>query len=328
MRLHRLQFFVSLLISATTALPVAAQPKSPPPRSATAVAATDRARALHVEGARLFEAGKYEQAYVAFVAAWALKKHPQIAGNLADCEVKIGRYRDAAEHLAFVVRDPNHEAKPDEKRIAQERLVQVKAKIGTLTISASPEGTEIVIDGKLVGTSPLGEPIYVEPGSHVIEARKDGLPPGRRVIEAPPGSDQPVAFALAMTPPTGRMKPAIVISGSALAAVALGTGLGLFVAANGKKGDTDETRARLVELGGCPSAGAACQDLRDTLGSASTMHNVAVGAFISAGIIGAATATYAVIASRPRSDERRVGRVQIAPMFGSAGGGLLVGGTF
>ena len=34
-------------------------------------AANDRARALHVEGAKLYQEGKYDQVYVAFVAACA-----------------------------------------------------------------------------------------------------------------------------------------------------------------------------------------------------------------------------------------------------------------
>src|ERR1700687_6037278 len=100
MRLHRLAFALCSATSVIFVMPVAAQPKSPAPLP-TAVAAAARARALHVEGARLFELGKYDQAYVAFLAAWALKKHPQIAANLGDCEVKIGKYRDAAEHFAF-----------------------------------------------------------------------------------------------------------------------------------------------------------------------------------------------------------------------------------
>lgn len=126
------------------------------------------------------------------------------------------------------------------------------------------------------------------------------------------------------------MKPAIVISGSALTAAALATGIVLFVAANGKKNDTDATRATLVSLGGCPtpSIAAQCTNLRDTLGSASTLHNVALGAFVTAGVVGAATAAYAVISSRPRAEERGASEVQIVPMFGNTSGGFVISGRF
>jgi tetratricopeptide (TPR) repeat protein len=145
MRHHRLTFL--LCLAASTMIPTrgAAQPKGPAaPAPTTVVAATDRARALHIEGARLFELGKYDQAYVAFLAAWALKKHPQIAGNLGDCEMKLGKYRDAAEHYAFAAQDP----KPEAKGIAQERLKEAQIKIGTLVVATNPGGAEVLLDGK------------------------------------------------------------------------------------------------------------------------------------------------------------------------------------
>src|SRR5262245_11666729 len=68
-------------------------------------AGTEKARELHAQGDRLYERGEYARAHTAYVAAWSLKKHYQIAGNLGDCEVRIGKYRDAAEHLSYFIRE-------------------------------------------------------------------------------------------------------------------------------------------------------------------------------------------------------------------------------
>ena len=193
-------------------------------------AATDRARALHIEGARLFEAGKYDQAYVAFVAAWALKKHPQIAANLADCEMKLGKYRDAAEHFAFVVRDPSNEAKPDLKRTAQQRLTEAQAKVGTLTLSGSPTGAEVLLDGKAVGTAPLDGPIFVEPGHHTIEALRAGAAGARATVDVGAGEARDVVLAEETAQPPPTPPPVVeqrplwpVIAAGGAAVVALGS---------------------------------------------------------------------------------------------------------
>src|SRR5262249_23090801 len=97
-----------------------------------------------------------------------------------------------------------------------------------------------------------------------------------------------------------------------------------------KKRSTEATSTMLVKLGGCPalSIAAQCQGLRDTLGSAATMHNAAVGTFIASSVVGVATATYAVISSRPIADKRSAAQVHITPVVSGAGGGVLLGGTF
>ena len=51
-------------------------------------------------------AGKkdWTAAHAAFLEAWKLNEHYQIAANLGSMEIKLGRFRDAAEHLAIYLR--------------------------------------------------------------------------------------------------------------------------------------------------------------------------------------------------------------------------------
>src|SRR5262249_19005102 len=127
--------------------------------------ATEKARELHTKGDMLYEQGDYQGAHAAYLAAWSLKKHYQIAGNLGDCEVRLGRYRDAAEHLSYFLREyPAN--KPAERREDGRRLFEeARSKIGTIHVAVDPPGAKILVDGELVGESPLQEPLYVEPGS-------------------------------------------------------------------------------------------------------------------------------------------------------------------
>jgi len=105
------------------------------------VLVTDKARDLFVEGNALFKKGDYGRARAAYLAAFALKRHWQIAGNLGDCEMKLGMFRDAAEHLAFAVREAGKEGESTE---AHRKVLELaKAKVGALAVSVSEAGAEV-----------------------------------------------------------------------------------------------------------------------------------------------------------------------------------------
>ena len=306
----------------------AAQPKTA--TGSPVAAATDRARALHLEGAALFEQKKYDQAYVAFVAAWALKRHPQIAANLADCEVKLGKYRDAAEHFMFMVRDPNGESQPEEKQEAQRRLKEVQAKIGTLAITVNVGGAEVLLDGKPVGMSPLSEPVFVDPGSHTIEARKDGYSSSKATTIASAGSSSVLPLELQSSEPSEKKSTGLLVGGTALTAVLLGSGIVFTVVSSGKASSADTLLNTLHTTGGprpCVSGklAADCATLASLNQGSDTFRNLAIVGYAAAGAVGIATLTYALLPAKKEAP--RVG-VTVAPLLGGGVGGLSVSGEF
>ena len=48
---------------------------------------------------------------------------------------------------------------------------QAHAKLGRVEIAGAAAGTEVTIDGESGGTTPLAEPIFVEPGTHSVKMR-------------------------------------------------------------------------------------------------------------------------------------------------------------
>ncbi|XXT16363.1 hypothetical protein WME94_39640 [Sorangium sp. So ce429] len=136
-------------------------------------ALTDKARELHREGEVLFKKKQYARARAAFLAAWSLKPHWSTAGNLADCEMKLGLYRDAAEHFAFFVRGSERDKEPvPEKAAARHR--EAMSRVGAIDARVTPAGAEVRVDGKLAGTAPLEGPVFVEPGEHTVEVLLGG----------------------------------------------------------------------------------------------------------------------------------------------------------
>jgi tetratricopeptide (TPR) repeat protein len=286
-----------------------------------------QANRLFGQAQAAYERGDKIGAYEAYKAAWALQRSYDIAGNLGGLELKLGKHRDAAEHFAFALEDFPPTGDPAQRKAVEKKLAEALQEVGRLHVQVSVPGAKVTVNGATVGTSPVPGTLYVDAGAIVIEASLPGYVSARQTLTVAKGAEASVS--LSVVPERRSPDLAIVVSGSALTAVALGTGIGLFVGANNKKNDTATTLATVVSLGGCPGAAPAqCADLRNTLSSASAMHNAAVGTFVGAGVVGVATVTYALISRRPRANERVGAQVRITPTFGTTGGGLLVGGTF
>jgi tetratricopeptide (TPR) repeat protein len=71
----------------------------------TGADASQNADDLFRAGKVAYKAGKLQEAYEAYRAAWRLKRTYDIAANLANAESQLGKTRDAAEHLAFCIRN-------------------------------------------------------------------------------------------------------------------------------------------------------------------------------------------------------------------------------
>ena len=166
---------VLALVMAATTMTMAshglAQSEGPSQAPAASEAMTDKARELYNEGRALYGQRSWDKAHASFWAAWSLKKHWQIAGMLGHCEVRMERYRDAAEHLAFSIRTGAGSASPEEMKKLQESLDEAKRKVGTIKVQVDTDDAEVRVNGRLVGAAPLLDPLFVEPGEHVLQAR-------------------------------------------------------------------------------------------------------------------------------------------------------------
>jgi hypothetical protein len=132
-------------------------------------AVTLQARARFKEGVDFFDKGQYENARLAFLQAYALKKHPAVLLNLAQSSAKAGHPLEAAKYFQQYLKESTT-ATPEQRRDAEAGLAEVRQKLGRIEIVA-PAGTEISLDDKeKLGTAPFSEPIDVEPGPHTLKS--------------------------------------------------------------------------------------------------------------------------------------------------------------
>ena len=271
-----------------------------PPKTATADTSNSAEAARHYEeGVKAAKSERWNKAHEEFLAAWKLKQHYQIAANLGRAELQIGKYRDAAEHLAYFLREaPNVDGA--ERAAAQAMLDKARAKVGALRVGVNPEGAEISIDGVPVGKSPLPHEVFVEPGSRTFAARLKGYAPAEVSLDVAAGSSHQVVLRLVENPTAERRQPSLVPAATTgeggpnkgiliggMAATAIAAGVGAVFAIVSESAATEQERVDRM--------------------------NASFWSFIASGALGTGTLVYALLApwSEPKSGTKDV-RVSVA----------------
>ena len=332
-RTHRA--LISCFLGTLAALsPGLARAVDPPPSTAEQNVRIDKAATLYDEGLAFRKASKWVEAHASFLAAWSLFQHWQTAANLADCEIELGRPREAAEHARFYLRHTT----PDRRERAEQLLKAATAKIATLTVNVAPAEAEVLIDGAAVGRAPLADPLFVEPGRRKVVARYPGMPDAVEILDLAAGSTRSVSLVLlAVTPgppveyePDAGVKKGILIGGAALTAIFLAGGVAFTVVSNGKASDADTMLGELQSRGGaapCQSGPLVsdCETLADLNRESVTFHDLAIAGYVAAGITAAATLTYGLW-PKGKAPER-VG-MRAVPWIGGGSGGVVLTGGF
>ncbi|MCK6591877.1 MAG: hypothetical protein L6Q76_30360, partial [Polyangiaceae bacterium] len=90
-----------------------------------------------LEGRELAARNDFQGAYAAYMEAWKRKRSFDIAGNLGVAELRLGRMREAAEHLTYceqnypAVRDAEQTKKLE---VVRELLKEARAQVGVARI--------------------------------------------------------------------------------------------------------------------------------------------------------------------------------------------------
>lgn len=305
------------------------------PRSDPAAAeahASPEAEELFRHARELHRQKRWQEAREAYDHAWQLERTFQVAANLALVELRLGRARDAAEHLSFALAHlPASDPKVAEARVhLEEMLKQATSQVGTLKLDVDHDKAIIYVDDQPVGASPLEHPIYLDAGRHVVNVKSSASPPVTRELSIEPGvvyrleltsgaSAPPVApgdvppppARVAAAPPRDRGRGLdtriVVVAGeAALALAAAGFGTAFALQASSGRNRADQLRAFInasgdptrVEQGTmCDSTYAArppeCAQLSKAVDDTDAAAARSTIAFIAAaGFASASVATY------------------------------------
>ena len=312
------------------------------------------ADAHFLRGKALLKDGNIKGAYKEYKASWDLKRTYDIAANLGNVEYELGMPRDAAEHLAFSLRNAAVSVAPDRLEKIKQVLDQAKALVGAVFVKVNVDGAEILIDGESVGRSPIAEELYVDPGTRTFEAKLAGHDGAKHKVDveragsqtvtltlkaitvAPVGtgsaSAAPSASAPRITPPIPKKSLVPVGVGAGVAIAGLGLGLTSVLLSNAKSNQAkdilQDLRARNPDnTSVCYQGGPiACARLDSAYVAAGSFRNLAILSFATAGVATLATVTYLLIP--PAKGPATAGQVRASVNVGPGAGGAFIQGRF
>jgi len=171
------------------------------------------ARALAVEGVKLAQDDKCDQAIPKLERAEQLHHGPIVLSQLGECYVQTGRLVEGAEAMRSVLRTPQPDNATDAMKraytVARSTLESTKGKIAMLTITVEPSNgidPRVTVDGKDVPDALLGAARPTDPGERQLEASAPGYLSTRRKVELSPGEEQAIALSLVIDPAALRAK--------------------------------------------------------------------------------------------------------------------------
>jgi hypothetical protein len=310
----------------------------------------DEARRLYDEARKAKDKNDYATCTAKMRAAWALKKHRQVAGLLGECELKTGAHRDAAEHLGYFL-DRSADAAPEVVAVVQALYDQARAEVAVVTVKASAVDADRKVDGKQL--APDERRVFLAPGEHVFSASKAGGGAAEKRIFVAAGQEREVMLELdaakeaapapapapATPPPTQpsteaesgpSMVPGIVAGGVGL--VGVGVGIALLAASGSAGSDADEIAQGIAADGGeCPPPPgfeARCADFDSAAGDEATLGTIGVISLIGGGILLAGGVGWTVWAATSSDEPDTASHITITPRVGLGGASLGASGTF
>ncbi len=318
-------------------------PSAPAPSAPTAVGGDEpwsrgvptevqeAARAVFLEGNRLFKIPLFAQAVEKYTQALGKWEHPAFYFNLALAQLNLGQDVEAHDNLERAMKYGAGPLGPDEFREAKKQLLELERRLGRLHVSCPTPGAEVTLDGVTLFTGPGSREVWVKAQSHEITAkRRDYVTRVKRVTVAP-GALQALDLPLRKLigdRPWAVWKPwAVVGTGAAIAAAG-----GVLHALSARDFRAYDDGFRML-----PCAATGCTDqaiddqspgLRAELRRARLEQKLAVGGYIAGGAAIVAGAVL-VFLNRPRVAEQeeeapRGAGIVVAPVVSGDSLGMLV----
>ncbi len=178
--------------------PAPAAPDAPAP---TPPPEPDPAKVHIDQGAALYNDGNYPAALAEFEEAYRLKPAAYILNNIGLTQKALFRYADAIASLqGYLTGSPN--LAPERRAEAEQIIAEMKALLAEVTLTITPDGATVTVDGRPAGTAPLVKPLAIAAGTHSIEITADGYEPQKRDVMVSAGVPLALSLKLKLIPKT------------------------------------------------------------------------------------------------------------------------------
>lgn len=191
---------VVALVGVIALPPVAAAEEGAPdaaPEGAAAMDPDDEARLHFEQGVALVADGDSEAALAEFRISYRIRRLPVVLYNIGVVERRLRRYGDAVDSFRSYLADAEERGEPA-GRIEEVRSIvtELESILATVSVEVSEPEAHVFVDGELVGTTPLDEPLRLEAGRHELEVQLDGFQTHLETLEVHGREHRDVAVEL------------------------------------------------------------------------------------------------------------------------------------
>lgn len=310
-------------------------------------------RSLFEEGDAAFANGQWSRAYALFLSAHEIEPTYQSLCRLGQVGLKLGRSAEAARHLWYALRSYPRTEPPERRAEIEALLAAAKHQSSVVTLVLKPVNADVLVDGAAQVRS-AGDPVFLDPGDHIVTAELVGYEPVSQVVTAVAGGELNLSLTLPRSEdpepdaaPSPRQPPdpsaydrdpeprpsthlgwALLIGGG-VAVAASTVAVGFTLAADASQDDAAKLLGELGDEHVCwgPSRPElACQELRQTADRADRQRNTSRVGFVVAGAAVVSTLAYVFWPS----ERQRVTALHHRPSLalGAGAGQVVVSGSF
>jgi len=176
-------------------------------RIARAQSAVDQAEAQIRQGTELRHQNQDARALPFFERAYELARNPRTAAQLGLVKMALGYCVDAERLLDEALAVPDHPWIARNRDTLDRTRAKARQNIGEVTVTGTPAGAEVLVNGHAVGTLPLASPVRLDKGPAEIQVRAPGHLPISHTLTIAAGSHEHLTVALGPTPPTASSVP-------------------------------------------------------------------------------------------------------------------------
>jgi tetratricopeptide (TPR) repeat protein len=129
-----------------------------------------------------FDDERFQDAADEFETAYRISPAFAVLYNLGRVYVALGRPVEAVQAFEKYLAQGGTAVAPGRAQEVRAEIERQRARVGTLTVRTVPAAAEVRLDGRLVGKTPLAQPVLVSAGKHTVEALLSGYVPALREL--------------------------------------------------------------------------------------------------------------------------------------------------
>ncbi len=146
------------------------------------------AKAAYDSGELLVQNGDFKGALAKLKQAYTASQDARLLYEMAICQKELRHYAAMQSLLDQYLRDAEGSIPEATRSAVDEALAAIKNLVASVTVNSLEPDATVLLDGEVVGTTPLAAPLVVDLGKHTVAAKKAGFETNEQTVDALGGS--------------------------------------------------------------------------------------------------------------------------------------------